>query len=95
VGVAVWEAADRREAPAGAHALLLHGLYVIPRWQGCGTGTRLLEFVQSRAAAHGFDGIVLRAWRESEAFFRARGFSPLAADQAVDRHPLRLWRPSA
>lgn len=94
-GVAAWEVADQREAPAGAHALLLHGLYVIPHWQGHGTGTRLLEFAQFWASVRGFDGIVLPAWRKSETFFRTRVFSSLTAEHAAVQDSLRLWRPSA
>ncbi|MFT5392255.1 MAG: hypothetical protein ACI8PT_002452, partial [Gammaproteobacteria bacterium] len=38
IAVATWEQADRRDAPRGASAVLLHGLFVLQRWQGHNVG---------------------------------------------------------
>lgn len=92
VGIAAWEEADQHDAPNGARAVLLHGLYVLPARQRQGTGTSLLERVEDWAVECDFDAIVLRAWRESELFFRARGFSSLNNEMAAQRYPVRMGR---
>jgi len=91
IGVALWEPAGRQDLPKGARALALHGLYVLPRWQGTGIGTGLLQMVVERAEARAFDGLSVRAWRRAERFFLARGFAPLDSTEPADRYPRRLW----
>ena len=92
VGVAVWESADGDDVPAGGRAILLHGLYVVPRWQRRGVGGNLLEFVSTWAESREFDAIVLRAWRESERFFRAHGFRSMHTGKSAHLHPRRLYK---
>jgi GNAT superfamily N-acetyltransferase len=93
IAVATWEQADRRDSPRGASAVLLHGLFVLQRWQGHSVGSRLLDFVTHWAKVRHLDGISLRTWREAEGFFRTRGFDPLNDDQSSrELHPRRLWK---
>ena len=58
-------------------ALLLHGLYVTPDEQHRGIGTRLLDAALRAAVSRGLGGVVVRAWRDAEGFFTARGFRRL------------------
>lgn len=91
-GIAAWEEADQHDVPEGARAVLLHGLYVLPTRHRQGTGTSLLELVEDWAVRCDFNAIVLRAWRESELFFRARGFSSLNKEMAAQRYPMRMGK---
>ena len=54
VGVAAWEVEDLGEPLRGYPALMLHELYVRPKWQRRGVGTPLLA-----AAAKGQSGFRL------------------------------------
>lgn len=86
VGVAAWEPLDSTGGPAD---VLLHGLYVAPRRHGAGIGTRLLEAVLEAVRAAGGRGVMVRAQREAEGFFAARGFQLWAPG---DDAPRRWWR---
>ncbi len=92
VGVAAWEEASRHQAPHNARAVLLHGLYVVPRCQRIGTGTRLAELVLQWAADRGFDGVVVRAWRDALQFFCSIGFEPIAGADQASQYPRQLWK---
>ena len=92
VAVGAWEAAAGRDAVPGSRSVLLHGLYVIPSSQGQGLGTALLELASHWMLARGFDAITARVWRESEAFFRNRGFVPLTRSDTAGSYPRRMWR---
>lgn len=90
--MAAWEEDASRDAPSGARAALLHGLYVTPHWQRRGLGTSVLELASHRMIARGFGGIIVRVWREAVAFFRSRGFSPLASFNTAGLYPQRMWK---
>ena len=92
IAVAAWEEASKREVPVNARGVLVHGLYVIPQYQRRGLGTRLIELVAKRLAEHRMDGMTVRAWRDSLAFFLSRGFAPMDADSDPDTYPRRLWK---
>jgi hypothetical protein len=52
-----------------------------------------LDFVTNWAKARHLEGISVRAWREAEGFFCARGFDPMNDDQSSrELHPRRLWK---
>lgn len=87
-----WEESGGLDARRGPRVTLLHGLYVTPRCQRRGLGTRLLERIAALSGARGSSGILLRAWHQSEPFFLARGFSPLDPAEPPDLYPRRLWR---
>lgn len=92
IAVAAWEEASRHQAPDDSRAVLLHGLYVVPRYQKMGIGTRLTELVVRWAGDHGFDAVVVRAWRDSLQFFRSIGFEPIAATDQATQYPRQLWK---
>lgn len=92
IAVAAWEEASSTEMPANARGVLLHGLYVIPHYQRRGLGTRLIELVAKRLTEQRMDGMSVRAWRDSIAFFLSRGFAPMDAECRPDIYPRRLWR---
>lgn len=90
LGVALWEETGDAGQAANKRAVLLHGLYILPHYQRHGVGTRLLELVADWARARGFESIIARAWRESESFFIARGFTARGANGTADTYPRTL-----
>lgn len=92
LGLAAWEPADPRDAPAGRRALLLHGLYVHPRAQGRGVGTRLLQAAEEAVRTLGLDGLLVKAQADAEGFFRARGLERLAVEDPERDYARRYWR---
>ena len=92
IGVAAWEDASRHQVPDAARALLLHGLYIVPRYQRMGVGTRLADHVLQWARDRQFDGVVVRAWRDAMAFFAAIGFQPISHGETANQNPRNLWR---
>ena len=93
IGIAAWEEASRHQAPDHCRAVLLHGLYVVPRYQRMGLGKELSGFVLEWADQRGFDGVVVRAWRDALPFFRSIGFAPFTDAGQADRDPRQLWKP--
>lgn len=91
VGVAAWEPAHPRDLPAGRRGLLLHGLYVDPVHQGRGVGSRLLDAATDAARAQGLDGVLVKAQAAAVAFFKARSWQALAADDPARDYPHRFW----
>ena len=60
-----------------ASAVLLHGLFVSVRAQGCGIGGLLLDELTRRARQRNFAGIFVRAERFSTSYFEQKGFRQL------------------
>lgn len=54
----------------------LSELVVAPHARGLGTGSQLPAEIESRLAARGCSVIVADVWRDAEAFYRARGWTP-------------------
>ena len=91
--VAAWEAADAQDTPNDKQAALLHGIYVDASEQGTGIGRQLVEVACTCAKQQGYGAIAVRAWRESEAFFRRVGFKQFDQKERIGVFPTRLWRP--
>lgn len=92
LGVAAWEAAADQAVPGRGPTLLLHGLYVDPGRQRAGIGSGLLDAALAAAKEGGFRGLLVRAQRDAQPFFRARGFEPLPVADPERDYPYRLWR---
>ena len=92
VGIAAWEPADPKDAPPGARALLLHGIYVAPDRQRSGIGARLLEAAAAAARAQGFEGLLVKAQPSAEPFFRARGLEAIPVVDPARDYPHRFWK---
>lgn len=90
-GVAAIEPADPRDLPEGARGLYLHGLYVDPALHRRGLGARLFAAALDHACRQGADGVLVKAQRDAEAFFRNRGMRPLERDGGHATYPRRYW----
>jgi len=93
VGVAAWEPAEPGDCPAGASALLLHGLYVDPAAQRRGIGRSLLAVARDAAAAAGVDGLLVKAQADALGFFTGAGLEPLPVDDPARHYAHRAWLP--
>lgn len=91
VGVSAWEPADAGEAPGGAAAALLHGIYVDPANMRRGIGSRLLAGVVDAVRGARLDGVLVRAQADAGGFFEARGFARLAAADPARDYAYRYW----
>lgn len=90
LGVGVWGLAGERDAPQRQGGLL-HGIYVDPAWHRQGIGTRLLEEAMVFACANELSGILVKAQRGAEGFFRARGWHALPVLNPGRDYPYRYW----
>lgn len=89
LGIAAWQPdnslvfqksetfAKREESRTAADAVLLHGLFVSAKAQGCGIGGLLLDELTRLARQERFAGIFVRAERFSTSYFEQKGFRPL------------------
>ncbi|MGB5177702.1 MAG: GNAT family N-acetyltransferase [Gammaproteobacteria bacterium] len=92
VGVAAWERADPRDAPAGQRALLLHGIYVEPRYHRQGIGRRLFTAAEDAVGRHHCDGLLVKAQQDATAFFTSLGMRPLPVEEPSRQYANRLWK---
>lgn len=70
--------------PAGERVGFLHDLAVLPQGRGGGVAARLFERVVAWAQAEGLTRLTLVALADAQAYWRRKGFVPLApADGAV------------
>lgn len=58
----------------GSEAAGVHGLHVLPAWQGRGVASALLEHVAAEAARSGYSSLVLLASSEGQRLYVRRGF---------------------
>ncbi len=93
VAAATWETAASNDVPEGRTALLMHGIYVVPDRQRARLGRRLVEHADTMADLLMLDGLAVKAWRDSEAFFAVLGFAPFGKSRNDELYPRRMWRP--
>lgn len=90
IATALWEL--EADVSNNFSSILLHGIYVLPGYQRCGVGVRMIEHVMNIAKKDGIDRIAVKAWRGSEEFFLKLGFnSPQDAGRKT-LYPRRLWK---
>ena len=92
VGVAAWEEIHSASISGHTSGSLLHGLYIVPSYQRRGIGTRFIEQLSQRTRAANGEGIAVRAWRDSVAFFLSRGFEQAPSEESTDTYPLCLQK---
>jgi len=92
VGVVSWEPASASDTPNGVRGLLLHGIYVIPTLYRTGIGSRLLNAPIEAARQGGFAGLLVKANRDAQRFFSAKGLQQLSVMDAWRDYPYRFWR---
>lgn len=91
VGIAAWEPADPSDTPQGRKGLLLHGVYIVPELHRLGLGNRLVKKALHAARQHGFAGLLAKANRKAQGFFRATGWQLQKVEHPDRDYPYRFW----
>ena len=91
IGVAALENADEKDLPQGKRGLLLHGLYVDPKYRGGGIGRQLLDHAIVLARSRNADGLLVKAQPDANGFFAAIGGEALAVENPGRDYPHRWW----
>jgi GNAT superfamily N-acetyltransferase len=89
VGIGAWNA-QVTVVTARGDGRLLHGLYILPAYQGMGFGQRLMEQILTEAMAIGADGLQIKAERPAITFFEHCGLHALSAGSPTD-YPYQFW----
>ena len=92
VGLATVEAAEASDCPY-REALLLHGVYVDPRYHRQGLGGRLLQAAEALAVAGEASGLLVRAQPDAVDFFEASGYHRLPIEDPLRDYAYRYWKP--
>ena len=92
LGVAAWEPADSKDAPAGQTALLLHGIYVHPSYHHQGVGGLLFPAAERAVRKHDCDGLLVKAQEDANGFFVSQGMSRLQVDDPLRHYANRFWK---
>lgn len=90
-GVAAW--GKSLDGPDGEPALLLHGIYVAPRFHHRGIGRRLFRAAEAAALAQACAGVLVKAQRGSEAFYLSMGMDKLVGADTRRDFENRFWKP--
>lgn len=91
-GVAAWQPAAASDLPGDKTGMLLHGLYVAPRYQHHGIGSLLVYAALDAVRTHGMDGLLVKAQTGAIGFFESREFIKLPIQNAERDYPHRWWR---
>jgi len=91
IGVAALESADEKDLPQDKPGLLLHGLYVDPRYRGRGVGGQLLDHAIDLARSRNADGVLVKAQADANGFFAALGGEALEVEDPGRDYPHRWW----
>ena len=91
IGVAAWEPAEPKDAPAAHTALLLHGLYVSPSHHHRGVGTALFRRAEQTAREQLYHGLLVKAQEDAAGFFLAMGMERLTAEDERRHYAHRYW----
>ena len=95
IGVAAWDS-ELHKGPGDCAGVLLHGIYVDPEQQRRGIGKQLLKAVEEsiKHSSHKprAQGLLVKAQKDAEDFFRAQGLQRLAVDDPVRDYENRYWK---
>jgi GNAT superfamily N-acetyltransferase len=92
VGIAAWEPAAAKDAPAGQRALLLHGIHVHPDRHRQGIGRRLFGTAEAALREQHFDGLLVKAQADASGFFLALAMTRLPVEEPARQYPNRFWK---
>lgn len=92
LGVVAWEKADTRDAPAGQNALLLHGIYVDPKYHHQGIGSQLFRAAEEAVTQHRCDGLLVKAQEDANEFFIVQGMEKLPVEDTSRHYANRFWK---
>ena len=92
IGIAAWEPADAKDAPAGHTALLLHGIYVDPSYHHQGIGRLLFQAAERAVRKHRCDGLLVKAQEDANGFFIAQGMDRLQVEAPLRHYANRFWK---
>lgn len=96
IGVAAWDN-EPHKGPGDCTGILLHGIYVEPGQQRRGIGKQLLKAVEEsiKQSSHKpkTEGLLVKAQKDAEDFFRAQGLRRLAVDDPLRDYENRYWKP--
>lgn len=91
IAVAAWDEASREDVPGRQRGLLLHGLYVDPKFQRLGLGRQLLLRARDAALEGGYAGVLVKAQADAEGFFASAGLTKLPVENAARQYAGRYW----
>ncbi|MBT2968403.1 MAG: hypothetical protein B6D72_08160 [gamma proteobacterium symbiont of Ctena orbiculata] len=91
VGIATWNFTAAEDLPKNQHGMQLHGLYVAPRHQRRGVGSRLINCALEAAREQGMEGLTVKAQSDATGYFQSRGFTNLPVENEERDYPHRLW----
>lgn len=94
VGVAAWEEADAKDAPAEYRSLLLHGIYVDASHHRQGIGRQLFGAAEAAVCQLQYDGLLVKAQQDAIGFFESLGMRRLAVEEPLHQYAHRLWKGS-
>ncbi len=92
LGIAAWQPADIRYTPKNTSALLLHGIYVDPKYHRKGIGSLLFMAAEKAAKDHYLDGLLVKAKVGSELFYQALGMQKLDVENENREFVNRYWK---
>ncbi len=91
VGVAAWERANAKDAPAEKTALLLHGIYVEPAYHLKGIGRQLFKAAEAAVRRYNFDGLLVKAQEDASGFFIMQGMNKIQVNDPMRDYENRFW----
>ena len=91
VGVVAWEM-QPVVIQNNKKALVIHGIFINPRYQKKGIGTRLFHLAVKAAQKEHYDGLLVRAQKDAEGFFVRMGMKKLDVIDDRRDYAHRYWK---